>query len=217
MKELKTNKICTRSVFDETVPGITFNEKGEANFCNIHDKLTAAYPRGEEGKQEWLNLVNKIKTKGKNKKYDCIIGVSGGTDSCYLLHLAKEYGLKPLAVNLDNGWNSEIAVENIKKVISKLDIDLETYVIDYEEIKDILHSYMKASLPWIDTPTDLAITSILYKIANSEGLKHILVGNDFRTEGKQPIEWTYGDTKQLKIIQKLFGRDLPPFFLTIRT
>jgi len=122
-----------------------------------------------------------------------------------LLYIAREYGLQPLAVNLDNGWNSEISYSNIQKVTSHLNIDLETYVIDYEEIKDLLVSYMKASLPWIDNPTDLAIHAILYKIADKEKIKYIFVGNDFRSEGKQPTEWTYSDFRQLKYINKRFG------------
>ncbi|MBU0764995.1 MAG: adenine nucleotide alpha hydrolase, partial [Bacteroidetes bacterium] len=158
MSETKDYRVCTRGVWDSTVPGVIFDENGESNYSKMFDAMAKAYPRGEKGKKEWENIVNEIKRKGKNKKYDCVIGVSGGTDSSYLLHLARaEYGLRPLAVNLDNGWNSDISVKNIKKVTSKLNIDLETYVIDYEEMKDILRSYMKASLPWIDSPTDMAI------------------------------------------------------------
>lgn len=199
-------QVCTRSVLDSTVPGISFDENGVANYCKIFDALAKKYPRGEQGKREWEETVKKIKEAGKGSKYDCIIGVSGGTDSCYLLHLAKNvYALRPLAVNLDNGWNSDIAVQNIKRVIGKLDIDLETYVINYEEIKDILKSHMKASLPWIDVPTDIAITASLYLTAAREGVKYIFTGNDFRSEGKQPTEWTYGDARQLKYIQNRFG------------
>lgn len=198
-------KICTRGVWDETIPGITFDDKGVSNFCRLQEKLMADYPLGDKGKADWGKLVASIKTKGQGQRYDCVIGVSGGVDSSYLLHLAKQYGLRPLAVNLDNGFNSEIAVQNIYKVTTKLGIDLETYVIDYEEIKDLLKTYMKAAVPWIDTPTDLAIKATMYKIANQEGIKFILRGNDFRSEGKQPKEWTYSDAKQLLYLHKLFG------------
>jgi hypothetical protein len=109
-------------------------------------------------------------------------------------------------VNLDNGWNSEIAVKNIKKVTSELNIDLVTYVINYEEVKDLLRVFMLGSLPWIDTPTDLAIKSILYKIASQEKVKYILRGNDFRSEGTQPTEWTGGDARILKFLHKKYGR-----------
>lgn len=191
-------RICTRGIWDTSVPGITFDENGVSNYAKMLDKLSAIYPRGGKGKNDWLNIIDKIKARSKRKRYDCIIGVSGGTDSSYLLHIAKkEYGLRPLAVNLDNGWNSEIAVQNIKRVTQALDIDLETYVIDYEEVKAVLRAYMKAGLPWIDGPTDNAISAILFKIAKRENINFIFNGSDFRSEGKQPSEWTYSDSKQL--------------------
>ena len=160
-------------------------------------KFIELYPRGEKGLAEWEDWLKRIKKDGKKKKYDCIVGVSGGTDSCYLLYLAKRYGLRPLAVNLDNGFSSKIAVENIKKVTNALKIDLETFVIDYEEVKAVLRAYIKASLPWIDGPTDLAIKAALYQVAEREGVKYIFNGSDFRSEGKQPTEWTYTDARQL--------------------
>ena len=201
-----TGKICTRGVWDESVPGIKFDENGVSNYARLMDKLVEAYPRGEKGKTEWHRIINLIRKSGEKNKYDCIIGISGGTDSSYLLWLAKEYGLRPLAVNLDNGWNSDISVKNIKKMTDALGIDLITYVIDYEEIKDLNRCYMKAGLPWVDIPTDLAIKAVLYKIAAGEGVNFILRGNDFRSEGTQPREWTYGDGKQLKYIHDKFGR-----------
>ncbi|MCY7359163.1 MAG: N-acetyl sugar amidotransferase [Rudanella sp.] len=198
-------RVCTIGVWDETIPGISFDEEGVSNFCRLQEKMMADHPRGEKGLSDWGSLVSAIKTAGNNKRYDCVIGVSGGVDSSFLLHVARQYGLRPLAVNLDNGFNSEIAVQNIYKVTSKLGVDLETYVIDYEEIKDLLCAYMKAGMPWIDTPTDLAIKATMYKIAQAEGIRYILRGNDFRSEGKQPKEWTYSDARQLLFIHKQFG------------
>jgi len=199
-------QVCTRGVWDESVPNISFDENGVSNYARLYDKLVEAYPRGAKGKADWEAIVQKLKSSGRGKKYDCIIGVSGGTDSSYLLHLAKEQGLRPLAVNLDNGWNSDIAVKNIKKMTTLLGIDLETYVVDYEEIKDLLKTYMYAGMPWIDMPTDLAIKAVLYKIAAREGVKYILRGNDFRSEGTQPTEWTYGDGRQLNYLHRRYGK-----------
>lgn len=197
------NQICKRGVWDSSIPGISFDENGVSNYAIMFDNLVKTYPRGAEGEKIWMGIVDKIKRDGRSRKYDCVVGVSGGTDSCYLLHLAKNvYGLRPLAVNLDNGWNSDIAVNNIKKVTNSLNIDLETYVIDYQEVQAVLRAYMKASLPWIDGPTDLAINAVLYKIAHREGIKYILNGSDFRSEGKQPTEWTYTDARQLLSIIK---------------
>lgn len=198
-------RICTRGIWDTTVAGITFDENGVSNYAKMFDKLCEVYPRGNKGKKHWENVVDRIRETGKSKKYDCIIGVSGGTDSSYLLHIAKkEYGLRPLAVNLDNGWSSEIAVQNIKRVTKALDIDLETYVIDYEEVKAVLRAYMKASLPWIDGPTDDAIKSTIFGIAKREKIQYVLIGSDFRSEGKQPSEWTYTDSKQMLFLLKKY-------------
>lgn len=200
-------KICTRGIWDTTVPGITFDENGVSNYAQMLDKLIEISPEGKIGNSYWENIVDKIKEKGRGKKYDCIIGVSGGTDSSYLMHVAKkEYGLRPLAVNLDNGWSSEIAVQNIKKVTKELEIDLETYVIDYEEVKAVLRAYIKSCLPWIDGPTDDAIKSVLFKIADREGIKYVLNGSDFRSEGKQPSEWTYTDSRQMLFLLKKYEK-----------
>jgi N-acetyl sugar amidotransferase len=200
-----TGQICTRGVWDESIPGIVFDKDGVSNYAKLFDRLVESFPRRETGKTKWDSIVKEIKTKGRKNRYDCIIGVSGGTDSSYLLYLASQAGLRPLAVNLDNGWNSDISVKNIRKMTEALNIDLETYVVDYEEIKDLLRSYMKAGLPWIDMPTDLAIKAVLYKIANREKIKFIFRGNDFRSEGTQPREWTYGDGRQLNYIHNKFG------------
>lgn len=198
------NQICAIGLWDESVPGIKFDEKGVSNYAKMFLKFTELYPRGEKGQAEWEEWLRRIKKDGKNKKYDCIVGVSGGTDSCYLLYLADKYGLRPLAFNLDNGFSSKIAVENIKKVTNALKIDLETFVIDYEEVKAVLRSYIKASLPWIDGPTDLAIKAALYQVSEREGVKYIFNGSDFRSEGKQPTEWTYTDARQLLFVLKKF-------------
>lgn len=199
-------QICSKGIWDSSIPGIVFNEKGESNYYHIQQKLTEAFPRGQEGHKQWLKIIDEVKESGKEKKYDCIVGVSGGVDSSYLLYLLKEkYDLKPLAVNLDNGWNSDIAVKNIKKVTSQLNIDLETYVIDYEEMKDILRAYIRAGLPWIDGPTDRAIKATMYNIARKENIKYIFRGNDFRSEGKQPREWSYTDSRILNFVHKKYG------------
>jgi len=199
------NRICSQGIWDLSIPNIQFDDNGVSNYAKIQLKMMNDFPLGKVGLKKWEDFVKKIKKLGDGNRYDCIVGVSGGTDSSYLLHLAKENGLRPLAVNLDNGWNSDIAVKNIKKMCSALNVDLETYVIDYEEMKDILKAYIRAVLPWIDNPTDQAIHSILYLKAIKEKVKYILVGNDFRSEGKQPSEWTYGDSKQLRYIVKRFG------------
>ena len=203
---------CSIGLWDTSIPGIRFDEHGVSNYCRMQQSLMEQYPRGEKGLTDWETMVALMKRAGKGKPYDCIVGVSGGTDSSYLLHVCAEYGLRVLAVNLDNGWSSDIAVGNIKKVTKALNFDLETYVIDYEEVKAVLRSYIKARLPWIDAPTDMAIKISLYLIAARENVKFVLNGSDFRSEGKQPIAWTYSDTKQLKfLVDKFEGTKLRSF------
>ncbi len=197
---------CKLGIWNETLPGFSLDNEGVSNYAKIQQALMRDYPLGNEGLDSWNAIVKTIQKQGEGKSYDCIIGVSGGTDSSYLLHLAKEWGLRPLAVNLDNGWNSDIAVRNIQDMTRALNIDLETYVVDYEEIKDILKSYLLAGLPWLDNPTDQAIKAVLYRYARAEGIKTILIGTDFRSEGKQPSEWTYGDYKQLSYVHGSFGK-----------
>lgn len=201
----KEKKICKRCVLDESVPDIEFDDNGECNYCELHDKLCEAFPNDERGKAILEGMFEKIKKEGKNREYDCVIGVSGGVDSTYLVHLAKDYGLKPLVVHVDNGWDSEISVNNIKNCIEKLSVDLYTYVIDWNEMRDILKSFVKASYIWADAPTDVALVSALYKVAAENRIKHILVGNNFRTEGRQPTEWTHVDYKVINYIHKKFG------------
>jgi N-acetyl sugar amidotransferase len=198
-------KRCSKGLWDTSVPGIKFDSQGVSNFCKMQESLMSQYPRGEKGIKEWDAIVKKMKKDGRNRKYDCIIGMSGGTDRSYLLHIAHQYGLRVLAVNLDNGWSSDIAVKNIKAVTSALNYDLETHVINYNEVKMVLRSYILASFPWVDSPTDIAIKSVLYKYAAREGIKYALNGGDFRSEGKQPLPWTYSDTKQMRYITKLFS------------
>jgi len=201
----KNIKICKRCILDETVPNIQFNKNGTCNYCELHDILDKAFPNNDNGKKLLEAMFFKIKENGKNNKYDCVVGISGGVDSTYLIHLAKEHGLRPLAVHIDNGWNSEISISNIKNTVEKLDVDLYTSVIDWKEMKDILRSFLKASYPWADGPTDMALVSLLYKVAKEKGIKKILVGNNFRTEGKQPTEWTYVDNRIVRNIHKTHG------------
>jgi N-acetyl sugar amidotransferase len=199
-------RICTRCVLDNTVPDIAFDENGVCNYCRQFDAIAGDSFNDFRGDDYLNELISNIKKKDKGRKYDVIVGVSGGVDSTFLVQYAVKNGLRVLAVNFDNGWHSEIAVSNIRNILEKLGVDLITYVVEYDEMKDLLLSYMKAGLPWVDIPTDLALMATLYKVASDSNVKTIFVGNSFRTEGKQPTEWTHGDTKQLRFIAKKFGK-----------
>lgn len=198
--------ICSRCILDTSVHDIKFDNNGECKYCLIHDEMEIRHPLGPNLKIELQALISKIKLQGKNKKYDCIVGVSGGRDSSFTLLTAVKLGLRPLAVHFDNGWNSEISVQNIKKACDKLHVDLYTIVADWEEFKDLQISFLKASTPDADVPTDYAIYSVLYHVAHKEGVRFILNGHSFRTEGTSPISWTYMDPLYVRSVHKRFGK-----------
>ncbi len=198
-------KTCNRCLMDTTVKGIQFDEKGECTFCNIHDDLENKYALNHETTDKLNLIIKNIKKDGRSKKYDCIVGVSGGRDSSYTLYKAVELGLRPLAVHFDNGWNSENAVRNIENLCSKLNVDLYTHVANWEEFKDLQRSFLKASVPDAEVPTDWVIFSVLFEQASKHGVKNIIHGHSFRTEGTTPLTWTYMDGKYVNYIHKKFG------------
>lgn len=199
-------KVCSRCIYDERVPSISFDENGVCNYCTMVDDLKKQYATGTPaGEARLAEIVEQIKRDGKGKKYDCVVGVSGGTDSSYMLFKALEWGLRPLAVHYDNTWNSAIATENIRKVLKKLDVDLFTYVVDNKEMDDIFKAFFKAGVPEIDGPTDLALAEVLYRAASKYGVKYILEGHSFITEGVSALGNVYFDGRYIRSIHKRFG------------
>lgn len=198
-------KKCARCISDTSIPDIRFDANGVCNYCNIHDKLAEQFPLTDLGQQKFKQLIDQIKRKGKAKRYDCIVGVSGGTDSTYCLYMAKKLGLRPLAVHFDNGWDSEIAITNMKNAVTKLDIDLKTVTCDWAEYKALQLSFLKASVPDAEMPTDIAIISMLYRVAAEEGIHYVINGHSFRAEGIMPLKWSYGDGRYMKSVHKRFG------------
>jgi N-acetyl sugar amidotransferase len=200
--------ICTRCVMDTTDPDIRFNGAGVCNHCIEYDQLIRGNVfTGEDGRRKLEAIVGDIKRDGAGKEYDCVIGVSGGVDSSYVAYKVKELGLRPLAVHLDNGWDSELAVKNIENLLTKLDIDLYTYVIDWEEFKDIQLSFLKASTPDSEIPSDHAIVSIMHQTADKVGVKYTIWGYNLRTETHLPPAWSQGhwDWKYIKSVHEKFG------------
>jgi len=204
-------QICKNCIMDTSDPEITFNEEGICDFCQNHEKNIKPNWDPENLDTEKLDkLVSKIKKSGKNKEYDCIIGLSGGVDSSYLTYYAKEkLGLRPLVLSVDTGWNLNVANENVLKIIKKMDLDLETVIVNWEEMKDLQLAFLKSQVPYQDTPQDHAIFAGLYNYAAKNGIKYVLTGANFSTEGvKPPQEWTYlNDIKFIKDIHKKFGKD----------
>ena len=198
-------KRCTRCLYESDTPAITFGAHGVCNYCDIHDTMDRQYPTGEQGSQILKDLVKEIKHKGKGKPYDVIVGVSGGTDSSYLLYKTKELGLRPLAVHFDNTWNSKIAVENMYNVLRALNVDLHTLVVDNKEYDDILRSFMLSGTIDIDAATDIGLATTLYKAADEYNISYIFEGHSFRTEGIAPLGWIYMDGKYIQSVTKEHG------------
>jgi N-acetyl sugar amidotransferase len=204
---MQDNRVCVRCIYDSEVPHLTCNEDGVCNYCLIHDNLHRLYPTGVEGKERLKVLFQKIKAEGtgRGRKYDCVIGVSGGCDSSYLLYKAVSGGLKPLAVHFDNTWNSPIATQNIQKMLKALDVDLYTLVVNNKEYDDIYRSFLLAGVKDIEAPTDIAIISTMYKACAKYNISYILEGHSFRTEGISPLGWLYMDGKYIHSVHKRFG------------
>ena len=203
-------KICTKCVMDTTDSKITFDEKGVCDHCNTYfeDILPKWNPEGLDDSALY-NLAAKIKKDGQGKDFDCIMGMSGGIDSSYLLYLAVEkLGLRPLVFHVDAGWNSQEAVNNIERMVDGLGLDLYTEVIDWEEMKDLQLSFFKSGVSHIDTPQDHSFFATMYKFADKHGVKNILTGGNYSTECiRNPLEWMYyqSDSRQLLDIHSKFG------------
>jgi N-acetyl sugar amidotransferase len=203
---MRNLRVCTRCIYDENVPAITFDEAGVCNYCRMHDDLDRRYPTGAEGERILRKIADEIRAAGRDRKYDCVVGVSGGCDSSFMLHKAVEMGLRPLAVHFDNTWNSPIATQNIYNVLDALRVDLFTLVVENEEYNDIYRAFLHAGLKDIEAPTDIALATTLYLAAEQHGVHYILEGHSFRTEGISPLGWLYMDGKFIESVHRRFGR-----------
>lgn len=207
----ETYQICSNCIMDTTDSNITFDERGWCDYCqNYYKNILPNWHPNEKGEKMLAPLINKIKKDGKGRDYDCLIGISGGIDSSYLAYIAKEkFGLRPLLFHVDAGWDLQVAVNNIERLIDGLGLDLHTEVVDWFEMKDLQLAFLKAQVPDQDTPQDHAFFSALYNFAAKHGFKYILTGANYSTECiRPPLKWIYhaSDLRQLKDIHRRFGK-----------
>lgn len=207
-RDLSATKMCQRCIITSDVPRAALDDSDVCFYCGLHDSLDAQYPLGPQSRAALEEFAERIKrdAKASGAAYDCILGVSGGTDSSFLAHTLVELGVKPLAVHFDNTWNSPTATGNIYAVLDKLGIDLETYVVDNTEYDDIYRSFMLAGVKDIEAPTDIGFMGVLYRAAEKHGIKHIVEGHSFRTEGVSPMGWLYMDGGYIIDVHDKFGR-----------
>lgn len=201
-------RMCQRCIITSDVPRSGLDESETCYYCGLHDSLDARYPIGQESLDKLRAFAERLKSEARSNgsDYDCILGVSGGTDSSFLAHTLVELGVKPLAVHFDNTWNSPVATANIYAVLDKLGIDLETYVVDNAEYDDIYRSFMLAGVKDIEAPTDIGFMGVLYRAAEKHKIRHIVEGHSFRTEGISPMGWLYMDGGYILDVHKKYGR-----------
>ena len=201
-------KKCVQCVMDTSDPDITFNSDGLCSHCQNYEARKQAFvPETEEGKRLLEKMVAACKKAGKGKSYDCVIGVSGGVDSSYVAYLVNKLGLRPLAVHLDNGWNSELAVSNIRNLLQKLGIELHTYVLDWESFLDLQLAFLRSSTPDSEIPSDHAIVALMRSVADKEGVP-VIWGVNFSSEAILPQAWSRGhmDWTYIKNVHQKFGK-----------
>jgi len=213
-------RVCSNCVMDTTDTQIVFDANGVCDHCtNYYQQILPNWHTDERGRAELMRIVDRIRKDGAGRDFDCIIGMSGGIDSSYLTYIAKEQlGLRPLVFHVDAGWNSQVAVNNIERLVDALGLDLYTTVIDWEEMRDLQLAYFKAGVPHIDTPQDHAFFATMYQFAERHKVRHILTGANYSTECiRNPVEWMYyqSDSTQLLDIHRKFGtRPLRTFPIT---
>ena len=206
---MSTNQICSRCVLDTSVPDIAFDENGVCQFCKQYDsRIINELRYGPQGEKQLRDLVKKIKADGADKPYDCLLGVSGGADSTYVAYLAvRRFGLRPLAIHVDNGWNTDLAVENIQHTMTVLGIDLVTNVLDWNEFRDLQRSFLFAGIANAEIPTDHSIVATLFNEARQRKLRYIITGSNLVTEAVLPDSWMHDayDLRLIKAVHKKFG------------
>lgn len=197
---------CSKCITNDTVKSIKLDNNEICQFCHIQNGMEKEFPLNEGSEKKLFIIADKIKKESEKLAFDCVVGVSGGRDSSYLLYYVKKIlGLRPLAVHYDNGFDSDASVSNIFNVCKTLNVELETKVADWETFKKVTKSFFLAGVSDPDTPTDVGIFKTMYDVAYREKIQYVFNGHSFRTEGIEPLDWTYMDGKYIQSIHKKYG------------
>jgi N-acetyl sugar amidotransferase len=212
----KEHKVCARCVMDDSAPDISFDEEGVCNYCHYFEQRinSVVFANEVSRTSQREAFIEKVKQAGKGRKYDCIIGLSGGVDSSYVIHLALAEGLRPLAVHMDNNWNSELAVNNIKNLVTRLGVDLYTHVIDWPEYRGLMQAFFDADVIDVELLYDNAMLAVNYEQARRYRVKYILSGSNSATEGMpMPEDWNWRkwDKRNIKAIARRGGIRIKTF------
>jgi len=205
MNDTRSYQICNICVMDTSDMDIEFDEKGQCNHCRSALNKKTENTSYVAGKSEELldHILDKIKTNGRGRAYDCLVGISGGVDSCYVAYMCKKLGLKPLLLHFDNGWDAEIAVQNIKNVAKNLDVDYLSYVVNWQEFKEIQLAFLKSSTVDLEYPTDIGIFASLSEVAKKHKINYIISGGNSSSEGILPLSWGYHVKRDLKYYKEI--------------
>jgi N-acetyl sugar amidotransferase len=202
-------RMCSRCVMDTTDPDIVFDEEGVCNHCYyFENNVRPNWFPDQRGEVMLRQMIETVKAYGKGKPYDSIIGISGGVDSSYLAVKVGEWGLRPLAVHVDAGWNSELAVKNIEQIITKVGLDLVTHVVDWEDMRELQLAFLHSNMANQDVPQDHAFFAALYHYAIKNKIKYVISGSNYATEGILPQSWGYDamDARHVRSIHRAFGK-----------
>lgn len=210
---VRHRRVCQKCIYDESVEGIRFDPDGICNYCKMVGDLQEEFGTGvEAGLRSFEKVVQTIKASASKKRYDVIVGVSGGTDSSYMLYLAVQYGLRPLAVHYDNTFNTAIASQNIYRVTAALGVDLYTHVVDNHQSVDVYKSFFRAGVPELASPDDIALAEVLYRVAFKHRIRYVFEGHSFIEEGVAPMGKSYVDGKYIMDVHRRFGSVRIPTF-----
>jgi hypothetical protein len=198
---------CNRCLLTDNIPGVKIGISGQCNFCDLHDELSSTFSNGKI-----YDVIKDIKRRGKKSKYDCIVGISGGFDSSFLLHLASDvFGLRVLAIHFDNGWDSIEAQNNMRAMVKNTGVEFVTWSMSNKQLNELNLAFLKSGVVDADIPNDMAMSKYTYEMAERYKIKTVLNGHNYRYEGSAPLGWSYMDAKYIQSVAKYYNVNISTY------